>query len=76
MFANGGHVEFEQRDTLTTSSNINTVPTDILPQWVIAYAQANVLRDVATVFTTHDVREADRQADRVVVLAGGIAEAG
>lgn len=26
---------------------------------------------VATVFTTHDVREADRQADRVVVLAGG-----
>ena len=52
MFEHGGRVVFEQRDSLTSTSNINTIPTDILPAWVVAYAQANVLRDVATVFTT------------------------
>lgn len=52
MFHQGGRVEFEQRDSTTATSNINTVPTDILPQWVVYYTQGNVLREVSTVITT------------------------
>lgn len=43
---------FESRVNTTTSSNINAIPTDVLPQWVLYYAQGNVMRDVATVITT------------------------
>lgn len=45
-------VTFESRVNTTTSSNINAIPTDILPQWVLYYAQGQVMRDISTVITT------------------------